>query len=71
MSNHEVVESGDPNDHTYWYNTTNGEIEHGRVSPGLDRIGPFKTKEEAERGPETVRQRAEMWKNEDATDDEW
>lgn len=71
MTEHNIVESGDPNDRTYWFNTVTGDVEHGRVSPGPDRLGPFATAAEAEKAEQTVRDRAEMWKNEDASDDAW
>ena len=43
----------DPQD-TYWYNTRSGAVEEGPQSLSMDRLGPFGTREEAERAPETV-----------------
>lgn len=71
MNDHATVESGDPNDRTYWFNVNTGDIEHGRVSPGPDRLGPFTTREDAERAPEIVRARAELWKHQEAKEDDW
>jgi hypothetical protein len=53
----------------YYYNSATGEVEQGRQSNALDRLGPFKTRAEAERAPEIVRERAEQWAREDAEED--
>ncbi|HWL02335.1 MAG TPA: methionine aminopeptidase [Microbacteriaceae bacterium] len=45
----------------YWYNDRTGEVEIGPQSLAIDRIGPFKTREEAERALDIVRQRSEAW----------
>lgn len=58
----------DPED-TYWYNTRTGLVEEGPQSLAKDRIGPFSTREEAERGPEIVAERARRWAEEDAAED--
>lgn len=50
----------------YWYNLTSGEVEHGFVSPSVDRAGPFDTAEEAAAAPELIRRRAQAWADEDA-----
>lgn len=71
MSDSDVVQSGDPNDNTYWYDTATGTVEHGRIAPGPDRLGPFATAAEAENALETVRRRSEAWASEDAADDDW
>lgn len=49
----------------YWYNLTTGEVEHGFVSPHVDRAGPFDTAEEAARAPEIIRERSRAWAEED------
>ncbi|MGO2665374.1 SPOR domain-containing protein [Mycetocola reblochoni] len=41
-------------EYSYWYNLTSGEVEYGLVSPAVDRAGPFATREEAARAPETL-----------------
>ena len=61
----------DPDDDTYWYNTDTGEVEHGRISPAPERLGPFKTAEEAARAPEIVRERSRKWATEDSEEDAW
>ncbi|MGJ0204438.1 methionine aminopeptidase [Leucobacter sp. gxy201] len=53
---------------TYWYNSRTGEVEEGPQSLSLDRLGPFATREEAERADEIVAERARQWAEEDADD---
>ncbi|MGK0740518.1 methionine aminopeptidase [Leucobacter sp. Z1108] len=50
---------------TYWYNTRTGKVEEGKQSLSIDRIGPFSTREEAQRGPEIVAERARKIREED------
>lgn len=50
---------------TYWYNTRTGAVEEGPQSLSIDRLGPFKTREEAERAPEIVAERARRIREED------
>jgi hypothetical protein len=52
----------------YWYNLTTGKVEHGFVSPHVDRAGPFDTAEEAARAPEIIRERSRAWAEEDRRD---
>lgn len=54
----------------YWYNLTTGEVEHGFVSPHVDRAGPFDTAEEAARAPEIIRERSRAWAEEERREDE-
>ena len=53
------------NQEQWWYNHKTGEVEQGRQSLGLDRDGPFVTKEEALRAPEIARERSRAWDEED------
>lgn len=55
----------------YWYNLTTGEVEYGMLSPAAHRAGPFDTREEAEKAPETLRERAKAWADEEAAEDSW
>lgn len=59
----------DPED-TYWYNTRTGQVEEGPQSLSVDRLGPFASRAEAERGPQIVEERARKWAEEDAREDE-
>ncbi len=54
---------------TYWYNTRTGQVEEGPQSLSIDRLGPFETREEAERAPEIVEERARRIREEDELDD--
>lgn len=53
----------------WWYNHVTGEVEEGPQSLGIDRDGPFDTREEAERAPEIARERARKWAAEEASED--
>ncbi len=53
----------------YWYNMKTGEVEHGFVSPSVDRVGPFPTEGEAAMALEILRANSAKWAEEDAADD--
>lgn len=59
----------DDPEETYWFNTRTGKVERGPQSLAVDRIGPFATREEAERANEIVAERARAWRDEDAAND--
>lgn len=59
------VESSDQ----YWYNTRTGEIETGKQSLSIDRVGPFETREQAARAPEIIAERARRWAEEEAAEE--
>lgn len=53
----------------YWYNVRLRRVETVEdMSPAKDRLGPYHTREEAERALEKVQERNEQW---DAADDDW
>lgn len=58
----------DPNE-TFWFNTQTGQVEEGPQSLAIDRIGPFKTRQEAARALEIVEERAKKIREEDDLDD--
>lgn len=58
----------DPNE-SYWFNRRTGEVEEGPQSLSVDRLGPFPTREEAERANEIIAERARKWAEEDAAED--
>lgn len=49
----------------YWFNTHTGQVEVGKQSLALYRLGPFQTRQEAERAPEVIAQRAAAWRAEE------
>lgn len=54
---------------TFWYNTRTKQVEEGKESLSMDRVGPFSTREEAERAPEILAERARRWAEEEAAED--
>ena len=52
-------------EHKWWYNEKTGAVEQGFVSPALQRIGPFDTRDEAEHAWDKVRANADKWAAED------
>lgn len=52
----------------FWYNSKTGEVEDGPQSLAVDRVGPFATREEAARAPQTLAERAKAWNNEQDDD---
>lgn len=53
----------------FWFNTRTGLVEVGLQSAASYRIGPFATREEAERALEIVRERAKRMREEESEDD--
>lgn len=62
--------SSEPIDPTkaFYYNTETGEVEQGFVSDWTDRMGPYRTREEAANALATAAQRNQAW---DQADREW
>ena len=52
----------------FWFNTTTGEVEEGRVSDWSVVLGPYPTREAAAHALETARSRSAAW---DRQDREW
>jgi hypothetical protein len=55
----------------YWYNLRTGQVEHGQMSPAIDRAGPFDTAEEAARAPEIMAARTQAWEEDEARENDW
>lgn len=53
----------------FWFNRKTGLVEEGQQSLGLERLGPFATRAEAEKALETLAERARIARAED--DSEW
>jgi hypothetical protein len=49
----------------FWFNPTTGEVEEGKVSSWTHRMGPFPTREAAQRALATVAERNKAWEDED------
>ncbi|KZX21879.1 SPOR domain-containing protein [Rathayibacter tanaceti] len=58
---------GDAN--SWWYNLTTGSVEQGFVSPSVDRVGPFSSRQEAEHALERLHENSRAWAEEDAAED--
>lgn len=55
----------------YYFNTETGEVEHGLVSDFVTRMGPYRTRAEAENALETAAARNKRWDEQDkAWDDD-
>lgn len=54
----------------WWYNHRTGEVEQGRLSLGMDRDGPYASREEALRAPEIAAERARAWAAEEAAEED-
>jgi len=52
----------------WWYNNKTKQVEEGPQSLGGDRDGPFASREDAQRAPEIIAERARRWAAEDASD---
>ena len=52
----------------FWYNMHSGVVEQGFVSPAVDRVGPFATREEAAHALEKLRANSAKWAEDDAAE---
>ena len=55
----------------YWFNTKTNEVEIGKQSLSLDRLGPFATFEEARDALEIIARRAQALRKEDESSEDW
>ena len=53
----------------FWFNTRTHEVEEGKVSPAVDRAGPYATRDEAARAIETIKARNAALDAEEAAND--
>ena len=58
------TENVDPGQ-AYYYNLETGKVERGLVSDWTDRLGPYRTHDEAANALELARQRNEAWEEQD------
>ena len=52
----------------YWFNTKTMSVEVGKQALALYRIGPFETREDAEKAFEILKSRSKTWSEEDEQD---
>lgn len=50
-----------PSDEKFFYNLETGQVEQGKVSAWENRMGPYDTREEAQRALETAKQKTQEW----------
>ncbi|GAB4086162.1 hypothetical protein GCM10028784_27920 [Myceligenerans cantabricum] len=53
-------------DEQYWYNTRTGKVEAGHRSSWTSLMGPYATREEAERALQRAQSRNDSWEDDDA-----
>lgn len=49
----------------FYYNLSTGQVEEGKQSSGMELMGPYPTREEAQKALETAAQRNENWNEAD------
>lgn len=49
----------------YWYNTETGQVEEGRQSSWVSRMGPYPTREAAQAALDRAAGRTDAWDEED------
>jgi hypothetical protein len=49
----------------YWFNTNTGEVEVGKQSAAIYRIGPFSSREEAARALQVTAERTKAWQSDE------
>jgi hypothetical protein len=52
----------------YWFNTKTGSVEVGKQSAAIYRLGPFGTRDEAEKALELMKRRSQEWQEENDRD---
>jgi hypothetical protein len=53
----------------WWFNTKTGDVEFGRKTNSVDRIGPFEDEADARNALDIVRSRAAAWRTQEETED--
>ena len=49
----------------FWFDTRNGQVDEGHRAPAAHLMGPYPTRQAAERALESARARTEAWDEED------
>ena len=55
----------------WYYNTVTGEVEQGPQSPMQNRLGPYKTREDAQKALEIAKKRNKKWDDPDRAWNSW
>ncbi|MUH58930.1 hypothetical protein [Bifidobacterium canis] len=55
----------------WYYNTVTGEVEQGPQSPMQNRLGPYKTREDAQKALEIAKKRNKKWDDQDRAWNSW
>lgn len=53
-------------ENAYWWSLTKQRVEQGPGEPNSERLGPYRTRQEAEHALERAKQRNEEWEAQDA-----
>jgi hypothetical protein len=54
----------------YWFNLKTKQVEVGKQSAAIYRVGPFATRQEAEQAEKLLAERAAAWRKEDSAEDD-
>lgn len=61
--------NGKPEPKEYWFNTRTNQVEVGKQSIAVYRIGPFSTFEEASNALEILAAKSKQWREKDEQED--
>ena len=54
----------------YWFNLKTKQVEVGKQSAAIYRVGPFATRQEAEQAEKLLAERSAAWRKEDSAEDD-
>lgn len=60
-----IVDLGVDGAEQWWFNLITQKVEQGSGAPNRERLGPYASKEEAEKALERARERSEAWDAQD------
>lgn len=60
----------DDNDKQWWFCLKHQSVEHGDACANAERLGPYATREEAERALTTAAERTDAWDHDPAWNDD-
>lgn len=61
--------NGSPEPKEFWFNTKTNQVEVGKQSIAVYRIGPFNSFQEAERALEILAAKSKQWREKDEQED--